>query len=132
MSRTRKRKFGSTFIFVNCFDSFGCGGGALSNPIPIFLSITILILCLNQLAIYTINRDNIIQGASRRGWMDQIWCSMKRCLFIQPLSLSLAISFTPLLIANTYLHSAQAQLIKNAKCTALHALQCSTADCCCH
>ena len=74
MSRTRKRKFGSTFIFVNCFDSFGCGGGALSNPIPIFLSITILILCLNQLAIYAIETISYRQGASTRGRMDQIWC----------------------------------------------------------
>ena len=128
MSRTRKRKFGSTFIFVNCFDSFGCGGGALSNPIPIFLSITILILCLNQLAIYAIE-TNIIQGASRRGRMNMVF-KEDISLFMQPLSLTLAISFTWLLIANTYLHSAQ--LIKNVKCTALHALQCSTADCCCH
>lgn len=126
MSRTRKRKFGSTFIFVNCFDSFGCGGGALSNPIPIFLSITILILCLNQLAIYAIETISYREHQEGVGWIK--YGVQRRDM--QPLSLSLAISFTSLLIANTYLHSAQ--LIKNVKCTALHALQCSTADCCCH
>ena len=69
MSRTRKRKFGSTFIFVNCFDSFGCGGGALSNPIPIFLSITILILCLNQLAIYAIETISYREHQEGVGWI---------------------------------------------------------------